>query len=91
MDKKSCNTCLLYTSVLRPEAHPVAEGHLHHGLGQAVLHRPGGLHLSSLAQGVEIRPGGLAVLRVTGAKHIDTVSRLLELWGCLLYTSHHHE
>ena len=41
---------------LGPEADLVAEGHLHHGLGQAVLHGPGGPDLAGLAQGVELLP-----------------------------------
>ena len=70
------------------EADPVAEGHLHHGLGQAVLHSPGGLYLPGLAQGVELLPGGLAGLRIAGTEEVNGMARGLELGGEDLFCLH---
>ena len=67
--------------VLGGKTYAVAKGHLHHSLRQAVLHRPGGLDAAMAAQLVEIRPGCLAGVRLTGAEDVDPVSRLFKLGG----------
>ena len=65
------------------EANLVAEGHLHHGLSQAVFHGPSSLYLPSLAQGVELFPSGLQTVSgaVGGSKEINGMSSSLKLGG----------
>ena len=61
------------------KADVIAEGHLHHRLGNAAgIHRIGGLHLTGKAQAVEFLPGGLHGIVAAAVEEVHRVSGFLE-------------
>ena len=61
------------------EADPIAKGHVHDGLGRAVLHCPGGLYFALGRQIVEGVPSRFQIFRGGSAEAVHRMPRLFEL------------